>query len=77
MGKQQVSSSYEVVAKNADGKVTLSLKDVKGEYIRYFWHVKKDGKWEAVSGGEKETLVVSDKDFKQNEYVCVVSRLQT
>lgn len=72
MGKQQVSSSYEVVAKNADGKVTLSLKDVKGEYIRYFWHVKKDGKWEAVSGGEKETLVVSDKDFKQNEYVCVV-----
>lgn len=72
MGKQQVSSSYEVVAKNADGKVTLSLKDVKGEYVRYFWHVKKDGKWEAVSGGEKETLVVSDKDFKQNEYVCVV-----
>ena len=72
MGKQQVSSSYEVVAKKADGKVTLSLKDVKGEYIRYFWHVKKDGKWEAVSGGEKETLVVSDKDFKQNEYVCVV-----
>lgn len=72
MGKQQVSSSYEVVAKKADGKVTLSLKDVKGEYVRYFWHVKKDGKWEAVSGGEKETLVVSDQDFKQNEYVCVV-----
>ena len=41
MGKQQVSSSYEVVAKKADGKVTLSLKDVKGEYVRYFWHVKK------------------------------------
>lgn len=72
MGKQQVSSSYEVVAKKADGKVTLSLKDVKGEYVRYFWHVKKDGKWEAVSGGETETLVVSDQDFKQNEYVCVV-----
>lgn len=72
MGKQQVSSSYEVVAKKADGKVTLSLKDVKGEYVRYFWHVKKDGKWEAVPGGETETLVVSDQDFKQNEYVCVV-----
>ena len=72
MGKQQVSSSYEVVAKKADGKVTLSLKEVKGEYVRYFWHVKKDGKWETVSGGEKETLVVSDKDFEQNEYICVV-----
>lgn len=72
MGKQQVSSSYEVDAQKADGKVTLSLKEVKGEYVRYFWHVKKDGKWEAVSGGNQETLVVSDKDFEQNEYICVV-----
>ena len=72
MGKQQVSSSYEVDAQKADGKVTLSLKEVKGEYVRYFWHVKKDGKWEAVSGGNQETLVVSEKDFEQNEYICVV-----
>lgn len=41
IAKEQISSSYDVVTQNEDDKVTLSLKGVKGEYIRYFWHVKK------------------------------------
>ena len=71
IGKQQVSSSYDIVSKKEDQKVTLSLKDVEGDYVRYFWHVKKDGKWEAADA-EKETLTVSEKEFSENEYVCVV-----
>ena len=72
IGKEQVSSSYDVAADKEDDKVTLSLKGVKGEYIRYFWHVKKDGAWEAAADGEKETLTVSSKEFDENEYICVV-----
>ncbi|MGN1206051.1 MAG: Calx-beta domain-containing protein, partial [Eubacterium sp.] len=72
IGKEQVRSSYEIVTKKEDGKVKLSLKDVKGDYVRYFWHVRKEENWEAVSEGEKETLTVSEKEFEENEYICVV-----
>lgn len=72
IGKQQVSSTYELKEETKDGKITLSLKGAKGEYVRYFWHVKKDGQWEAISGAENDTLSVSEKEYKENEYICVV-----
>ena len=72
IAKEQISSSYDVVTQNEDDKVTLSLKGVKGEYIRYFWHVKKNDAWEPAADGEKETLTVSSKEFDENEYICVV-----
>ncbi|MDY3774415.1 MAG: hypothetical protein SO023_04815, partial [Eubacterium sp.] len=72
IGKQQVSSTYELKEETKDGKITLSLKGVKGEYVRYFWHMKKDGQWEAISGAENDTLSVSEKEYKENEYICVV-----
>ncbi len=72
IGKKELESSYDVKSETKEDNVVLSLDGVKGEYVRYFWHVKTEDEWKPVTSEGEETLTVSTEEFAAGEYMCVV-----
>ncbi len=72
IGKKELESSYDVKSETKEDNVVLSLDGVKGEYVRYFWHVKTENEWKPVTSEGEETLTVSPEEFAAGEYMCVV-----
>ncbi len=71
-GLEQLDMTYEINTHEKNDQVTLSLKDVEGQYIRYFWHVYKDGKWSLIDNKEDKELTISKEEYADNNYICVV-----